>query len=128
MGAFLILAAACAGSTTSSGAAGAAPAPDSTGSVTGMQVVIDNQNFNDMNVYFVKAGSRILIGRAASMKTSTLTIPSAVTPADLRVALVAVPPGGSRPITAPSTIVPAGQRLYWTIGSDPSMSTVSTGE
>ena len=131
MGVFLMLwGTACAGSSTSSNAAGPAPAAgeDSAGVSTGMQVVVDNQNFNDMNVYVVKGGSRILIGNAASMKKSTLTIPPSATPVDLRVRLIAVPPGGSRPIATPTTIVPAGQRIYWTIGSDASMSTVSTGE
>lgn len=110
-----------------SNAAGPAPVEneDTSG---GIPVVVDNQNLQDMNIYFVRNGSRSLIGRASPMTTSTIIIPAALAPADLRVALVAVPIGGNRPFVVPSTVVPSGQRIYWTIGTDPSMSTVSTGE
>ena len=108
-------------------AAGPAPAENAENS-GGIPVVVDNQNLHDMNIYFVRNGSRSLIGRAPPMTTSTITIPAALAPADLRVALVAVPIGGDRPFVVPSTVVPRGQRIYWTIGTEPSMSTVSTGE
>jgi hypothetical protein len=123
----LLGAAACASSNISSNAAGPAPM-DSSSVSSGVPVVVDNENLNDMNVYFVRNGSRVLIGHAPSMSKSTLTIPSAVMPADLRVSLVAEPLGGSSPFRVPATVVPSGQRLYWTIGTEPSMSTVSTGE
>lgn len=123
----LLGAAACASSNTSPNAAGPAPM-DSSSVESGVPVVVDNENLNDMNIYFVKNGSRVLIGHAPSMSKTTLTIPSAVMSADLRVSLVAESLGGSRPFRVPSTVVPSGQRVYWTIGTDPSLSTVSTGE
>lgn len=127
---FLILAA-CAGSSTSSEGAAPAPAADSgaAGASSGMQVVIDNQNINDVNVYLIgSGGGRVLVGKVASGKKTTLTIPQSVTPASARVTLVADPGAGGQPISTPPTVVPGGQRLYWKIGSDQSMSTSSTGE
>jgi hypothetical protein len=121
----LLAAAGCAAN--HSKAAGPAPV-DNEDTSGGIPVVVNNQNLNDMNVYFVRNGSRALIGHAPPMTTSTITIPAALSPADLRVSLVAVPIGGSRPFVVPETLVPNGQRIYWTIGTDPSMSTVSTGE
>jgi hypothetical protein len=47
---------------------------------------------------------------------------------DLRVKLLAEPIGGNRPFTTPVLIVPRGQTVYWTIGTDPSTSSASTGE
>jgi hypothetical protein len=130
MSLLLMLAAACASSGKSSGTGGPAPAAaaDSAGPTSGVQVVIDNSNINDLNIYLLKGGSRVLVGRAPALKKSTLTIPESVTPANAQIKLLAVPPGSSRPIPTPATVVPHGQRLYWSIGSDPSMSTVSTGE
>jgi hypothetical protein len=92
-----------------------------------IQVRIDNQNFNDMNVYLVTGGSRWLLGQAGGVSLTTLTIPNGIAPADLRLRLLADPLGGQAPITTPTLIVPRGQRIYWTIGSDPAMSTTSTG-
>ncbi len=126
----MLAAAACAASNTSSEAAGPAPAggTDSARASTGIEVEIDNQNISDMNIYLVKGGSRVLLGSAGGLRKSTLTIPGSLTPADQRVRLLADPVGGSRSIPTPTLIVPPGQRVYWTIGSDPSMSTTSTGE
>jgi hypothetical protein len=109
----------------------AGPAPisraDSARDSTGLQVRIDNQNINDMNIYLVRSGSRFLVGQAGGLNKTTLTIPEAMTPGDLRVRLIAEPIGGSRPIATPVLIVPPGQRVYWSIGSDPATSTASAG-
>jgi hypothetical protein len=107
------------------------PAPmsraDSAGDSTGLQVRVDNQNINDMNIYLLRSGSRFLVGQAGGLSKTTLTIPEAMTPGDLRVRLIAEPIGGSRPITTPVLIVPPGQHVYWSIGSDPATSTASAG-
>jgi hypothetical protein len=109
----------------------AGPAPisraDSARDSTGLQVQIDNQNINDMSIYLLRSGSRFLVGQAAGLSKTTLTIPEGVTPTDLRVRLIAEPIGGSRPIATPVLIVPPGQRIYWSIGSDPASSTASAG-
>jgi hypothetical protein len=109
----------------------AGPAPmsraDSARDSTGLQVQIDNQNINDMSIYLLRSGSRFLVGQAGGLSKTTLTIPEGITPTDLRVRLLAEPIGGSRPIATPVLIVPPGQRIYWSIGSDPATSTASAG-
>ena len=128
MAVFLMLgAAACA--THAPDEAGPAPLSraDSAGVSTGLQVVIDNQNISDMSIYLLRSGSRFLVGQAGGLSKTTLAIPQAMTPGDLRVRLVAEPIGGSRRITTPVLIVPPGQRVYWSIGSDPATSTASAG-
>jgi hypothetical protein len=123
------MSAACA-SNASRDEAGAAPMEraESGRAASGIDVQIDNQNLSDMSVYLLKNGSRWLIGQAGGLSKTTLTIPASLAPADLRVRLLADPIGGSRRVVTPSLIVPHGQRVYWSIGSDPSMSTASTGE
>ena len=122
---------ACASSSTSS-AGTAKPAPeasaDSAGATSGIPVVVDNQNITDLNIYLIKGGGRILVGRAPNGQKTTFVIPESVTPASSRITLVADPPGGSGPITAGPTIVPAGERLYWRVGTDQSASNFSTGQ
>jgi hypothetical protein len=127
---FLALAAAgCATSHTPAVATGPTPASraDSARDSAGLQVRIDNQNISDMNIYLVRSGSRWLVGQAGGLSKTTLTIPEAITPTDLRVRLIADPIGGSRPIATPVLVVPRGQSVYWSIGSDPAMSTASAG-
>jgi len=128
MAVFLMLAAAACASHAPDEAG---PAPmsraDSAGDSTGLQVRVDNQNINDMNIYLLRSGSRFLVGQAGGLSKTTLTIPEAMSPGDLRVRLIAVPIGGSRPIATPVLIVPPGQRVYWSIGSDPATSTASAG-
>ena len=130
IGLLLLLSAAACASNTSSEAAGPAPvaSTDSAKTLSGIEVQIDNQNISDMSIYLLKGGSRWLVGQAGGMSKSTLIIPASVAPTDLRVRLLADPIGGSRPVTTPLLIVPRGQRIYWSIGTDPSMSTASTGE
>ncbi len=124
----LLSAAGCASNTSNEAGAAPAESADSARGSSGIEVQVDNQNFSDMNIYLLKGGARFLVGRASSFKKSTLTIPASVAPTDLRVRLLADPVGGNRPVRTPLLIVPRGQRVYWSIGSDPSMSTASTGE
>ena len=87
---------------------------------------IDNHNFNDMDIYVVRSGQRWLLGQAGGLTKTTLTIGNALA-GDGRVRLVAEPIGGSAPIATPTLVIPPGQSIFWTIGSDPSTSTASTG-
>lgn len=126
---FLMLAVAACASHAPADTAGPAPVSraDSARDSTGLQVQIDNQNINDMSIYLARTGTRFLVGQAGGLSKTTLTIPEAMTPGDLRVRLIAEPLGGSRPIATPVLIVPPGQRIYWSIGSDPATSTASAG-
>ena len=89
-------------------------------------VQIDNQNFSDMDIYVVRSGQRLLLGQAGGFSKTTFTIRNAVR-GDGRVRLLAEPIGGTRPIATPTLLVPQGQGIFWTIGSDPATSTASTG-
>jgi hypothetical protein len=127
--ALLLLAAACARSP----APAAVPSPeaaaraDSARTSRAIPVQVDNQNFSDMNVYLVTRGTRWLVGNVAGLTKTTLTVPASLAPADLRVRLIAHAIGGGAATTTPTLIVAPGQQVYWTIGSDPSMSTASAG-
>jgi hypothetical protein len=111
-------------------ACGASRAPGTTSEPVSpsneIPVQIDNQNFNDMNIYVVRSGQRWLIGQAGGLTRTTLTIRNAAR-GDGRVRLVAEPIGGAAPISTPTLIVPQGQSIFWTIGSDPATSTASAG-
>jgi hypothetical protein len=93
----------------------------------GLPVRIDNQNFSDMNIYLVNGGQRWLLGQAPGLSSTTLKISSGLAPVDGQIRLEANPIGGSPPIFTPVLVVGPGQSVYWTIGSDPAMSTASTG-
>ena len=88
-------------------------------------VQIDNQNFNDMNIYLLDADTRVFLGAVNGLSTGTLAIPRAASSSSLRVRLLADPIGSSIPITTPSLSVGPGQTVYWTIGSTPSNSFAS---
>jgi hypothetical protein len=89
-------------------------------------VQIDNQNFSDMTIYVVRNGQPLLVGQAGGLTKTTLTIRNA-TRGDGRIRLLAEPVGAVRRIATPILLVPPGQRIFWTIGSDPATSTAYTG-
>ena len=91
-----------------------------------ISVQIDNQNFSDMDIYVVKSGQRLLIGQANGLSKTTLTI-KGVSRGDGRIRLLAEPLGAVRRIATPVLVVPQGQSIFWTIGSDPTTSTAYTG-
>jgi hypothetical protein len=100
------------------------PAPEAR---SGLPVQIDNQNFSDMDIYLVNGGQRWLLGQARGLTRTTLTVSDGTAPASGRVRLEADPVGASKPIFTPVLVVSPGQSVYWTIGSDPEMSTATTG-
>ncbi len=99
---------------------------DARASRQAIPVQVSNQNYNTMNVYLVRQGARWLVGQVNGLSDSTITIPASLAPADHQVRLRAEAIGGGA-ITTPLLIVPAGERVYWTLGSDLSTSTVSAG-
>jgi hypothetical protein len=105
----------------------ASGSPDSARTQRAIAVQVDNQNFSEMNVYLVKGGARWLVGQVGGMTKATLTIPAGLAPADQLVRLRAEAIGGRGATTTPTLMVPPGQQVYWTIGSDPAMSTASAG-
>jgi hypothetical protein len=117
--ALLVLSSACGASRTT-------PTSNPQPSSDEIPVQIDNQNFSDMEIYVVRNGQRLLIGQAGGLTKTTLTIRNAAR-GDGRVRLLAEPIGGARPIATPTLVVPRGQSIFWTIGSDPATSTASAG-
>ena len=109
----------------------ASPSPQTSGTAQSARrtiaVRIDNQNFADMNVYLMSGGTRWLLGQVGGMTRATLAVPAGLAPADQRVRLRAEAIGGRGATTTPTLMVPPGQQVYWTIGSDPAMSTASAG-
>jgi hypothetical protein len=90
-------------------------------------VQVDNQNFSDMSIYVVSGGQRWLVGQVGGLARTTLTIPPGVAPVGGRLRLSADPIGGSPRLFTPLLVVSPGQTVFWTIGSDPQMSTASVG-
>jgi hypothetical protein len=97
-----------------------APAP-LVGSEQGAQgqirVQVDNQNFNDMSIYLIDAGTRIYLGSVNGLTKSSLTIPRGAGRSSLQVRLLADPIGASSSISTGSLLVGPGQNVYWTIGA-----------
>jgi hypothetical protein len=89
-------------------------------------VRIDNESYSDMEIYVVQNGQRLLVGQANGLTKTTLTIRGA-TRGDGRIRLLAEPIGASGRIISPTLVVPRGQSIFWTIGSDPATSTAYTG-
>ncbi|HEY7479984.1 MAG TPA: hypothetical protein VH680_05675 [Gemmatimonadales bacterium] len=91
------------------------------------RVKIDNQNYSDMNIYLIDSGTRLYLGSANGLSSTTLTIPRGMARPGYEVRLLADPIGGSPAIRTPGLVVGPGQSVYWTIGSTPDGSFASTG-
>jgi hypothetical protein len=89
------------------------------------QVQIDNQNFNDMDIYLIDAGTRVYLGSVTGLSKGSLTIPLGASRSSFQVRLLADPIGAFPPIRMPSVLVGPGQNVYWTIGSSPGNSFAS---
>jgi hypothetical protein len=90
-------------------------------------VRIDNQNFNDMDIYLLDRGARVLLGSASGLTKTTLLLPAGSTASGGRVTLQADPIGAAAPIRTPQLLVAPGQEVYWTIGADRAGSYASVG-
>ena len=90
-------------------------------------VVIDNENFNDMDIYVIDAGTRVYLGAVTGLSRITLVVPRGASRSQSRVLLLADPIGGLGPITTPDLIVGPGQTVYWTLGLTPAASFASAG-
>jgi len=112
----------------------ASPAPEQDSSAQAdapvhepIRVQIDNRNFSDMNIYLISEGTHVLLGSAAGMAKTTLTLPPGSVSSRWQVRLMADPIGGSSAIRTPTLLVAPGQNVYWTIGADPAGSFASAG-
>ena len=101
-------------------------AADSTVGPRAIPVQISNQNFSTMDIYLLHQGARWLVGQINGLSDATVTIPAGMAPADHRIRLQAEAVGGGS-TTTPLLIVPLGQRIYWTLGANLAISSVSAG-
>jgi hypothetical protein len=89
------------------------------------RVQIDNQNFNQMDVYLMDAGTRVYLGSVNGLSKASLPIPRGASRSSFQVRLLADPIGASYTIGTPSLLVGPGQNIYWRIGSSPGNSFAS---
>jgi hypothetical protein len=106
-----------------------APQPGSEQAARGdrgqIRVQIDNQNFNDMDIYLIDAGTRVYLGSVNGLSKASLPIPRGASRTDFQVRLLADPIGAGYTIRTPNVLVGPGQNVYWTIGSSPGNSFAS---
>ncbi len=121
-----ILSAGCGAARSAPQATAPSPAP-SQADRGKTRVEIDNQNFNDMTIYLIEPGTRVLLGSVTGLTKTTLTIPRGGVGGDWKVVLLADPVGGSSPIRTPSLLVAPGQSVFWTIGANSADSFASAG-
>jgi hypothetical protein len=88
-------------------------------------VHVDNQNFNDMNIYLVNQGARMRLGTASGLSRTMLVLPATALVRGWHITLQADPIGGAPVIRTPSLQVAPGQSVYWTIGMNPASSYAS---
>jgi hypothetical protein len=82
---------------------------------TGVQVVIDNREFADMQILVVREGVRIPLGTVGGFQSRSFTINSPVIPADGRVSLIATTRSETQTLESPVVIVQRGQVVSWRI-------------
>jgi hypothetical protein len=106
------------------------PAPDASTrhalTSQAIPVQVSNQNSSTMSIYLVRQGTRYLVGQVYGIGDTTVTIPASLVPPDHQIRLRAEAIGGGS-TTTPLLIVPEGQRVYWTLGADLSISSASAG-
>ena len=76
----------------------------------GATLIVQNQAFNDMNIFVMQGGGRVRLGMAIGNSTTRLQIPPYIlsTATDLR--FLADPIGGSHlPVTTPITVFPGDE-------------------
>jgi hypothetical protein len=71
---------------------------------------VQNEGFNDMNIYAIVGGARTRLGTAPGNKTTTLTIPAYLVSTTTFFRFVADPIGGNRtPVTEEIDVSPGDQ-------------------
>lgn len=105
------------------------PTPVSNSAAANLQAIpvqVSNLNDNTMSVYLVRQGARYLVGQIYGLGDTTITIPASLVPPDHQIRLRAEAIGGGS-TTTQMLIVPPGDRVYWTLGADLSVSSASAG-
>ena len=76
---------------------------------------VDNQGFQDMDVYAVRLGQRVRLGLATGIHKTTFTIPSSLVSGLTPIRFVADPIGGRRPSVSQEVTVAPGDTVLMTI-------------
>ena len=76
---------------------------------------VDNQGFQDMDVYAVRFGQRVRLGLATGIHKTNLTIPSSLVSGLTPLRFVADPIGGRRPSVSQEITVAPGDTVVMTI-------------
>ena len=76
---------------------------------------VDNQGFQDMDVYAVRLGQRVRLGLATGIHKTTFTIPSSLVSGLTPMRFVADPIGGRRPSVSQEITVAPGDTVLMTI-------------
>jgi hypothetical protein len=97
---------ACSQSTRSAGPSGAAPASATT-------VIVENNNWLDMNVYVLRSGARLRLGTVPSIATRRFALPAGATIATNDVRLEADPIGSSRSFVSSPIPFIEGDDIIW---------------
>lgn len=103
-----VLSAACVSGGAQGGAGGATTQPRTT-------VRVENQAFNDMNIYVVQGGQRVRLGTATGNSTTRLIIPPNLLFGATELRFIADPIGGSRTPVSQAITVQAGDEVVLTI-------------
>ena len=76
---------------------------------------VDNQGFQDMDVYAVRLGQRVRLGLATGIHKTTFTIPSSLVSGLTPIRFVADPIGGRRASVSQEITVAPGDTVLMTI-------------
>jgi hypothetical protein len=101
---------------------GFANAPEGTRGAVGL--VVQNQNFNDMDLYVVSEGLATRVGDVTGNSTARFSLDPSFFPAS-EIRVIATPVGGNGRASTGPLNVSAGQTIVFTIGSVLRQSTAS---
>jgi hypothetical protein len=76
---------------------------------------VDNQGFQDMDVYAVRLGQRVRLGLATGIHKTNFTIPSSLVSGLTPLSFIADPIGGRRPSVSQEITVAPGDTVVMTI-------------
>ncbi len=88
------------------------PAPAT--SANGVAVVVENDNWQDANIFAVGAGPRVRLGTVSSMDTERFTVPpGAMRPGSVQLRAELIGSNAAR--TTDEILVHPGDAVYWTL-------------
>lgn len=111
---------------------GCAPATRGAGAGAGMAsaepttLIVENNNWSDINVYVLRSGSRIRLGTVTSITKRRFTLPAGLSTASGDLRLIADPIGSTRVYMSPPIQFSEGDAIIWRIENYLPMSSYMT--